>query len=342
MELWFIRSSNKIEDSITKLNKSHLNLLNIKKHFIFSRMSIKILIMEFYLSKFYERNMDVVVIGNGFDLFHELKTSYNNFKMYLTLEHPECIQQVEEFIDIESNALWNNLEASLAKIDYEMIYEKASALLESYGSDDWKDRYHHDFQYEIWKSLSFTNNLAKYAKEWINSIEMKSNKILQEFTFENVLFISFNYTDTLEEFYKIPENNIFYIHGKAKRDNGIILGHNAECYCFNQNYISDDIRIQEGNIILNQSQKNLKKPSEEIISTNKNYFETMVDVKNIYILGHSLSEVDDIYFINMIKYIPKNCKWFISYYNDKSNIDEFIKRHNINSEVNKIKIEDFA
>ena len=39
------------------------------------------------------------------------------------------------------------------------------------------------------------------------------------------LYISFNYTDTLERVYGIPDNKILYFHGKASRSDNLIYGH---------------------------------------------------------------------------------------------------------------------
>lgn len=284
--------------------------------------------------------MDIVIIGNGFDKAHGLKTSYNDFKRFLEAKYPICVHQIEECINVEKDKLWNDLEDSLAEIDYDCGSDLA--LLVSYSSKDWQDRYNHDFQHEISEKLSFTKNLAKYAKEWINSIEINCNKILTSFITTHKRYLSFNYTDTLEVLYNVPEENIFYIHGKAKRDKSIILGHNAKCYPCDLINPEDDIRIEEGNIILSNAQKSLKKPSERIVNTNKRYFESLTNIKNVYILGHSLSEIDDIYFTNLAKYIPQNSKWFISYYSndDSQNIDIFAEKNKLIGKIKKIEIED--
>lgn len=37
------------------------------------------------------------IIGNGFDLFHELPTRYKNYKDYLEETHPYLAQEYESF-----------------------------------------------------------------------------------------------------------------------------------------------------------------------------------------------------------------------------------------------------
>ena len=68
-------------------------------------------------------NKVLVVIGNGFDKFHGLKTSCGDFKKFLEQKYPRCVEQIEEYIDITKYAgvkdddLWKNLEANLAEVD---------------------------------------------------------------------------------------------------------------------------------------------------------------------------------------------------------------------------------
>ncbi len=38
-------------------------------------------------------------------------------------------------------------------------------------------------------------------------------------------YLNFNYTSSLTEIYFIPRNNILYIHGEAREDDELVLGH---------------------------------------------------------------------------------------------------------------------
>lgn len=40
------------------------------------------------------------------------------------------------------------------------------------------------------------------------------------------IFLSFNYMDTLEVLYGIPEENITHIHGRASHKEKLVVGHN--------------------------------------------------------------------------------------------------------------------
>jgi hypothetical protein len=58
-------------------------------------------------------------------------------------------------------------------------------------------------------------------------------------------------------------------------------------------------------------------------------------LNEIFILGHSLADVDMDYFQAIAKYAHKNCSWNISYYNnrDKKNIDQKMNKIGISSYI---------
>ena len=60
------------------------------------------------------------------------------------------------------------------------------------------------------------------------------------------------------------------------------------------------------------------KTTGEIISESSQYFDQLTNMKEVYVLGHSLSSVDLPYFHEILKRIDKaTVKWKISFYNKK-------------------------
>ena len=102
------------------------------------------------------------------------------------------------------------------------------------------------------------------------------------------IFLSFNYTDTLETVYGIPENHICYIHGKAKRGDNLVVGHHSENLIqddpepqftteeerqmYYENY-DEDVRVTEAKGIIKDYFKNTYKDTATIIAKNKNFFD---------------------------------------------------------------------
>lgn len=167
----------------------------------------------------------LVIIGNGFDRFHDIKSSYWDFKEYLSeVGKTYFMDALEKYID--SDELWCSFESALAKLDYDSLMDDNSCYMLSYSDENWKDSAHHDYQYMIENELDFSDDIPMHLKEWILSLDTKRKAILNHELINNdSVFLNFNYTDTLEKTYEINRRNILYIHGKAKEDGRLIVGH---------------------------------------------------------------------------------------------------------------------
>jgi len=66
--------------------------------------------------------------------------------------------------------------------------------------------------------------LKELFREWVMSIRISEKKSVYEFG-DNVLFVNFNYTDTLLKRFGVREINEFLIHGSADQKESIIVGH---------------------------------------------------------------------------------------------------------------------
>ena len=59
----------------------------------------------------------LVIVGNGFDLWHGLPTSYADFKIFLENNgnHKNFLEDISKYID--ESALWSDFEHALGEID---------------------------------------------------------------------------------------------------------------------------------------------------------------------------------------------------------------------------------
>ena len=57
------------------------------------------------------------IIGNGFDLAHNLKTSYIDLKNYVKKNDKHIYQQINKQIFIGETCLWNNFEENVGTDD---------------------------------------------------------------------------------------------------------------------------------------------------------------------------------------------------------------------------------
>lgn len=168
--------------------------------------------------------MKLYVCGNGFDLHHGLPTSYKNYKEFLNQKYANVISEYEEFVGVYDNdrIAWSSIEDAL-KVDYlKMLYRYAEqpSVEETvyhrshdsgtlfYGRNDLEDAF---------KGLTdfITNFTGKFLYDWLSSIDIKS-AIPDLSLSPDDLYINFNYLDTLQVLYHVPDDKVYHIHGTIK------------------------------------------------------------------------------------------------------------------------------
>jgi hypothetical protein len=266
------------------------------------------------------------IIGNGFDIFHDIQSRYSDFEKYVKNNDLQLYEALVEHFNSED--LWSEFEEALAQIDIDKIIENAENYLHSYGDDDWSDSYNHSYQNEINYAVELvTISLKKYFLNWILSLKISTKKKIHLPT--SAIYLTFNYTDTLEKVYDISSSNIEYIHNKAANENSdLILGHSREPSNENSidkgiNSYDEDVRISEGNQILDKYFEKTFKKTEEIIKNKTTFFNNLSEIKEVFVLGHSISTVDIKYYKIILKSISNSAIWNVSYLNhiskEKSN-----------------------
>jgi hypothetical protein len=265
------------------------------------------------------------IVGNGFDLHHGLATSFSNFKEFLTRSNANLQSTVEEYLcDLSGN--WANLEEALAYFDTDQLIDHASNFLVSYGAYDWSDSYHHDYQYEINEIVqAVSSQLKTEFLSWIQTIQVPNEAARRLLKIEpSALFLNFNYTNTIQELYSTYQPQVLHIHGSAKGGEEIILGHGwspTERPKLNEwNEVDDvDTRVMEGFALIEDYFEDTFKATDEIIKRNQSFFDGLLDVTDIYVWGHSLSNVDLPYFSKVAAITNANCPtWHVSYYSPSS------------------------
>lgn len=189
--------------------------------------------------------LKLYVIGNGFDIHHGLDTSYSSFGLYLKeyyWEVYDLLLTYGGFSDLDpcdqdslSNPLWANFEANMAELNVDEILADNSDLMPCYGSDNFRDRDRYDYLIEMERLLGLlTNDLYEAFEDFILNVDTSKidNNILVNLD-RDAIFLSFNYTNTLITHYKIPLNNINFIHGLAGQERQLVLGHGIKPELFN-------------------------------------------------------------------------------------------------------------
>lgn len=162
------------------------------------------------------------IVGNGFDREHNLPTAYNpNFK-----EIAEKIEQISYFWDIYQSRevdIWADFENCLAHPDFNLLQEVFDGYNPDYFSDYERDRN------AIITQVDLNGRLLEALYLFVDRAEGAIDKVSPRFNYrdyfnQNDLFITCNYTHTLEKVYKIASCNVLHIHGEAGKNN-LIFGY---------------------------------------------------------------------------------------------------------------------
>lgn len=174
--------------------------------------------------------MKLYIIGNGFDMHHGLPTSYWHYKTFLISKYADTALDFEEFVGLHNSSMnaWNDIEASL-KINYRKLLSQYANLpfvekeisQKSYWNSQNVTFTHmvneNELQGRIRRLTDFiTDFTGQYLFNWLTSIDAKKAKPDLNLQPED-LYVTFNYLDTLESVYHIPDNHVYHIHGSIKK-----------------------------------------------------------------------------------------------------------------------------
>lgn len=294
----------------------------------------------------------LIIIGNGFDLMHGVPSSYWDFQS--TLGKRNALREnLERYLKCED--LWSNLEESLAKIDMGMMLNMVNMWLDINNAYR-PEASAADFQMSIDAAMLpieiIINQLPKRFRQWVNTLTIDVNKRpLKNLILADAKYLNFNYTEFLETVYGVPNEHINYIHGCRKnKKETIILGHKPGAD-YLDGYTPDKAfvpkyRSRRKELLL-QSAMELAveqwvtaydemttKHTPKIIEENKAYWKSMIDVEDIFLIGHSLADVDYPYFEEIIKHNKEKAMWHIGYHSldDMERVKEFIHNMGIQAE----------
>lgn len=253
-------------------------------------------------------NNTLFIIGNGFDLAHGIKSSYWNFREWLVLNKYNLVGMMDIFFSNQRD-VWSSIEQALGK------YDEGSIL--DYCRPDEEFDYEHSLsssaRVEDSPMAIFRPVLEEFRqafRDWVNSIEISGIEKVYKLNTDS-RYLSFNYTDTLETEYGIAPNQVTHIHGSRLNDEEYIIGHNNNR---NPSSVWDD----DGLTFEQQAYENIivwmnefTKQYNRNIANHSSFFDSLYDIKQIIVIGHSMSKVDWPYFREIIKNIGKEIPWIV-------------------------------
>lgn len=132
-------------------------------------------------------------------------------------------------------------------------------------------------------------------------------------------FLTFNYTLVLDQIYNIPRSIIFHIYGNASDYDGLVIGHNKSLDRepeLDEEGNSNRHPLSDAEGAAQYPLHAFRKPVDDILQSNNDYFEQLREVKLVVVLGHSINDIDLPYF-QKIQANTHGAKWLVSLYDDK-------------------------
>ena len=271
----------------------------------------------------------IVIVGNGFDVNHGLPSSYANFKEWLKNNDINLFDFLNTYIDVKGN-WWNDFERSLSEFDIPKLIRE-TPLEKSPRDSKLPPSFSHPAS---WRLDSVRDAISLKFTEWVKTLDgVEINKKID--LPEACLYISFNYTDTLERVYGIEENKIVYIHGKASRGDKLIYGHGKSQFELEYDVMKKYNLHRSDDFFTAGSFGD----SESELTSRVSYWQKYIQLglyynvlrpavsgaSNVCVYGLSFSKVDFPYLQWIVEKNP-NLKWRVSWHseNDKKCISEIL------------------
>lgn len=264
------------------------------------------------------------IIGNGFDLHHGIHSSYSAFGRHLKEVDAQTHSQLERYFPVDDDFWWQ-FESQLAHLDTDSLLDDAATFLPSYSAEDWSDAGHHDYEYELNRVVAaISSTLRLRFSEWVRQLVIPSPALLTGKLLplrRDARYLTFNYTQTLQRVYSIPDASVIHIHGAAVHANDqLVLGHGwqrTETDSFNHGIDpeSADVRVMGGNEIVDRYFTETFKPTARVIELHKPFFQSLSGIKKVFIMGHSLSSVDLPYLLEIRRHLGnRDVQWQVSFH----------------------------
>ena len=268
------------------------------------------------------------IIGNGFDRWQGLPTSYDQFKEY----YRKNIHAVAKKLHIKTRVngagtLITPVEMIFGHIfrpqalpeEFFWNFESSIALLDDQYIINYFKKSKRGL-YKLQKTVRKAQQiLQKLFCDWIKSIEIVPGDSGYKFD-DSCYFINFNYTDTLVKRFGIDKNSDYHIHGEAEDPESIIFGHSTHPETAFQELMEQKFvrtldgkksrRLQGLYLIENalyETDKHVQDNIDELCEFMTLAGVHIEEITDIYVLGHSFSEPDYEYFEFLVKATQMNC-----------------------------------
>lgn len=231
----------------------------------------------------------------------------------------------ERWEESVNHELWSEFEEKMGQPNISEMMDASTSVLADMDLDGgligigdtmnsyWADKY------------GYVKKFEQYVKEWIESVDTSDITPKRRALIESTdYFLNFNYTDLLENVYKIE--NVLHIHGgvASVTDRDPIMGHcnykDIEDHC--RWAEESDEKFDEGEASIHRAVvnylKSIYKDTELIIGLHKAFWDKLKNVDKVVIIGWSAGNADLPYLRKIRESVSKNTKWYAYFYDDKA------------------------
>lgn len=300
---------------------------------------------------------NLYIIGNGFDQHHDIPCGFPFFKSWVKEHDVNLFFRLTQVYDNAwDSEWWSDFENSLAQLNICVYANSKGDLYDpeylNGGSIDEKTEYASKKILEEFSTLR--NSLKEAFQKWLVEAYKACNKDKKiRIHTDGSVFLSFNYTKTLEDEYGIDSKQIYHIHGIIDDKDSMIIGHGLENEDLRDILESQKPKLGE---VWNKGLKMMtrlqyvepghkrlatystldsllafKKDVKGCIENNIRFFEDVLDVKKIFVYGFSFSPIDMPYLEKIVRRTSPETHWVISVYSqeDRIRVMCFVMKYNI-------------
>lgn len=258
----------------------------------------------------WRQTIKLYIIGNGFDLWHRLPTSYRDF--YVVAR--DTLDEVDSYFrfDIGKDTVpWHDFENRLGTFDWRSLYDEHDNT--DVSSDDFKPNEAYALEDELTeRSSDLVEAIRDHFEDWVTEIDISSAAKQMDFE-PTARFFTFNHTSTLQEVYEIEESAVFHVHGRAGKTE-FLFGHGVQIIqepeFDSESGESNRTMFSDAEGAAKSPLYGFKKQVDKNIKKHRPYFASLRDISEVVVVGHSLNKVDLPYF-QAIGSHATGCNWTV-------------------------------
>lgn len=273
---------------------------------------------------------NLILIGNGFDRWQNLPTSYEAFRQYYNTH----IDKIMEKLDLKAKIVvepdgskktitpveliyGNPFDPNTLPSEFFWTFETSLDKLDDQRLN-WYFGKSHKGVYNLQETIHQAQEILREAfGSWIVSISIEDAETAYSFT-DDSYFINFNYTKTLQKRFGVKEGNIYHIHGEAEDAESLVFGHATHPEVAfpelieQKMLLNTSIRLRGLYLVedaLYETDKHIQDNIDDLCEIMFLDGVNIEEIENIYVLGHSFGEPDFEYFDFLKKVTTVGCDY---------------------------------